>query len=56
MQLGNKLVDALLVLLGVEVDDECVYHDCGVVDEISFSIDGEQVIFNDLSVNLAGTI
>jgi hypothetical protein len=30
LQLGNQLVDGLLVLLCVEVYDECVDHCCGV--------------------------
>lgn len=30
LQLGNQLVDGLLVLLGVEVNDECVDHCCGL--------------------------
>jgi len=31
LQLGDQLVDGLLVLLGVEVNDECVDHYCGCV-------------------------
>jgi hypothetical protein len=28
-ELCAQLLDAFLVLLGVEVDDDCVYHGCG---------------------------
>ena len=31
LQLGNQLVDGLLVLLCVKVYDECVDHGCGCV-------------------------
>jgi hypothetical protein len=30
LQLGNQLVDGLLVLLCVEVNDKCVDHCCGL--------------------------
>lgn len=31
LQLGDQLVDGVLVLLGIEVNDECVDHCCGDV-------------------------
>lgn len=31
LKLGDQLVDALLVIFGVEVDDECVDHVCDVL-------------------------
>jgi hypothetical protein len=38
-QLRAQLRDAVRVLLGVEVDDDCVYHDCVLVGRYKFLVD-----------------
>lgn len=45
LQLGNQLVDGLLVLLGVEVNDECVDHCCGLCCERELIVDWCVVLF-----------